>query len=230
MMSSFTIPPSCFAFLSLLKQHNEREWFAANKTRYLSELGFLEQFAEQLLGLMNTHDVIETPSGRKSLHRIYRDVRFSKDKSPYHTHWGGGFKRAGRHRRGSYYFHLSPGHSFAAGGFWGPNPADLKQIREELSFNPEPMRRILADKIFIRVFGTLQGDQIKTTPRGFDPSDPSIDLLRYRQFLLIRPFTDHEVTGPGFLRDLNETYRGMRPFLDYMSEALSGDGNGEVQQ
>ncbi|PBQ32410.1 TIGR02453 family protein [Sphingobacteriaceae bacterium] len=227
-MSKATILPSTFEFLKSLKKNNTRDWFNAHKERYLEELSGIEKFADALLLEMNKHDVIETPSGKKSLHRIYRDVRFSKEKTPYNTHWGGGFKRAGKTRRGSYYFHLSPGNSFVAGGFWGPEPADLKRIREEFSYDPATFRKILKSKSFITHFGNLLGEQIKTTPKGFDANDAAIDLLRYKQFLLKKSFSDTEVMAPDFFKKANETYKAMRPFLDYMSDALRMDMNGEA--
>ncbi|RZK53570.1 MAG: DUF2461 domain-containing protein, partial [Pedobacter sp.] len=100
-----SVQPSSLAFLKLLKENNERDWFNANKTAFQKEQVLIETFAQHLLDLMNTHDLIETPSGKKSLYRIYRDTRFSNDKTPYKTHWSGSFKRAGKQRRGGYYFH-----------------------------------------------------------------------------------------------------------------------------
>jgi uncharacterized protein (TIGR02453 family) len=225
-MSNSLIPKSSFDFLKLLKKNNDRDWFNAHKDRYLKELHAIELFADDLLALMNKHDVIETPSGKKSLHRIYRDVRFSKNKTPYNTHWGGSFTRATKLRRGSYYFHLEPGNTFIAGGFWGPEPSDLKRIRDEFAFDAQPFRKIVKNKKFISAFGSLQGEQIKTTPKGYNAEDPAIDLLRYKQFLLKKHFTDKEVLGPNFVRLLNENFRAMRPFLDHMSEVLTTDVNG----
>ena len=112
------IKASNFKFLKDLKKNNNRDWFTENKKRYQNEHEEIISFADALLTKMNEHDVIETPSGKKSLFRIYRDVRFSKDKSPYKTHWAGGFKRATAARRGGYYFHIQPGdQSFIGGGF-----------------------------------------------------------------------------------------------------------------
>ena len=221
-----TIPPSSFEFLKLLKKNNDRDWFNANKDRYLKELNSIELLADELLEELNKHDVIETPSGKKSLHRIYRDVRFSKEKTPYKTNWSGSFRRAGKQRRGGYYFHIEPGNSFIAGGFWGPNPEDLKRIREEISYDPEPLRKIVKNKNFINMFGNLQGDQIKTTPKNFDPNDPAIDFLRFKQFLCIRIFTDKDVLNENFSKEILKTFLALRPFFDYMSEALSTDTNG----
>ncbi|RZM27697.1 MAG: DUF2461 domain-containing protein, partial [Pedobacter sp.] len=158
------IYPSSLEFLKTLKANNNREWFAIHKDRYLAELELIEGFADELLNGLNTHDVIETLSGKKSLYRIYRDTRFSKDKIPYKTHWSGSFKRATKYRRGGYYFHVEPGNTFVAGGFWGPNPDDLKLIRESIAFDAEPLRAILKSPEFISSFGELRGDQLKTTP------------------------------------------------------------------
>lgn len=218
--------PSNLTFLNKLKNHNDRDWFNANKEEFQGEQAMVTAFAEALLQDLNTHDVIETPSGAKSVYRIYRDTRFSKDKTPYKTHWSGSFKRSGKHRRGGYYFHIEPGNTFIGGGFWGPNANDLKLIREDFSFDAAPMRKILNDAAFISTFKTLQGEQLKTSPKGFDANDEAIDLLRYKQFLLLREFSDEEVLSPDFLKEAGQTFKNMRPFLDYMSEVLSTDING----
>ena len=224
--NSVQIPASALEFLQLVKKNNNRDWFNANKERYLAEHGHLVAFADALLLQMNMHDQLETPDGKKSLHRIYRDTRFSKEKTPYKTNWSGSFKRATKQRRGTYYFHLEPGRSFAGGGFWGPVPQDMKRIRDEIACDAAPLRKILKSKSFVSHFGTLQGEQLKTAPQGFSASHKEIDLLRYKQFLLMRRFSDEEVLSPGFLEKVNETFRAMRPFFDYMSEVLTTDLNG----
>jgi uncharacterized protein (TIGR02453 family) len=223
-----TIPVSSMEFLKKLKKNNNRDWFNTHKHLYLNELVHLENFAEKLLREMNKHDVIETLSGKKSLHRIYRDTRFSKEKSPYKNNWSGSFTRATKFRRGSYYFHIEPGNSIVSGGFWGPNPEDLKRIRDEFAYDASAFRKILKSKTFINTFGTLQGEQIKTTPKGYDANSVAIDLLRYKQFRLVKKFSDKEVLHPDFLKNVILTFKKMRPFLDYMSEVLTTDVNGIV--
>lgn len=217
---------SGFDYLQKLKKNNHRDWFNDNKATYQKELELVEQFAEALLRELNKHDEIETPSGKKSLHRIYRDIRFSSDKTPYKTNWSGNFKRATKYRRGGYYFHLEPGNSYLAGGFWAPNAPDIKRIRDEIAFDAAPMRKILKSKTFINTFGTLQGEQLKTAPKGFEAGHEAIDLLRYKQFLLIRRFADKEVLSARFLNEAGSTFKNMRPFFDYMSEVLTTDTNG----
>jgi len=225
-MSKTIICPSSLEFLKLIKKNNNRDWFNANKERYLKEHANMVAFADALLFEMNKNDVIENPSGKKCMHRIYRDTRFSKVKIPYKTNWSGSFQRASKSRRGGYYFHIEAGNTFIAGGFWGPDPKDLKRIRDEFAYDATTMRKILKSKIFLDTFGKLNGVQIKTTPKGFDSSDPAIDLLRYKQFILIKKFTDKEVLSNNFVKLVNEGFKSMRPFLDHMTEILTTDVNG----
>lgn len=225
-MKNVIIPESSFTFLNKLKKNNNRDWFNEHKDQFIEEQSHIEKFADALLIELNSHDVIETPTGKKCLHRIYRDIRFSKEKTPYKTNWSGSFKRAGKQRRGGCYFHLEAGNSFIAGGFWSPNPEDLKRIRDDFAFDDKPIRKILKSKSFVSSFGNLQGEQLKTTPKGFDAENSAIDLLRYKQFLIIRKFTDKEVLDKNFLKEANQTFKNMRPFFDYMSEVLTTDING----
>ena len=221
-----TLPASVLHFLLALGENNYREWFQDNKAWFLEEQARVEAWTGALLQALNRHDQIETLSGKESMQRIYRDTRFSKDKTPYKTNWAGGFRRATKYRRGGYYFHIQPGQTYVAGGFWAPNTADLKRIREEISYDPEPLRAITGSKAFKKIFGRLEGEQLKTVPRGFDPADEAIDLLRYKQFLLVRHFPDEAVLAPGFVPEADQTFQQMRPFLDYMSQVLTTDANG----
>ncbi|HEY9197506.1 MAG TPA: DUF2461 domain-containing protein [Mucilaginibacter sp.] len=220
------ISATTFDFLNQVKQNNNREWFAGQKETYQHQLALVEEFADALLRDLNTHDMIETPSGKKSLFRIYRDTRFSNDKTPYKTHWAGSFKRATKERRGGYYFHIEPGNTIVAGGFWAPDTQDVKRIRDEIAFDATPLRKIINDKVFIQTFGSLKGEQLKTMPKGYDAGHEAADLLRYKQYILVRNFTDDEVLSDRFFGEVCQTYKNMRPFFDYMSEALATDING----
>lgn len=218
-----------FDFLIELEKNNNRDWFTENKPRYEKNHQDIIAFADKLLTEMNQHDTIETPSGKKSLFRIYRDVRFSKDKSPYKTHWSGSFSRATKLLRGGYYFHIQPGgNSFIGGGFWNPNKEDLQRIREDIATDDSEMRSILADKEFVTTFGGLSvhSEQLKTAPKGFDKEHPAVDLLRYKQFVVGTNFTDEQVLSEDFYQLANDTFKKMRPFFDYMSEVLTTDSNG----
>lgn len=217
-----SIPQSVIDFLNDLSANNNRPWFNENKPRYQAQQAHMKAFGNALLDEMTHHDNIE----QLKLYRIYRDVRFSKNKLPYKRNMSGSMSRATKWLRGGYYFHIEPGNSFAAGGFWAPNSADLKRIRKEFEFDAKPIREIIADKTFQKTFGNLEGDEVKTAPRGFAKDHPAIDLIRKKQFIVTRKFSDKEVTSPDFLSMLNQTFADMRPFFDYMSEVLTTDENG----
>ncbi|HEY4156209.1 MAG TPA: DUF2461 domain-containing protein [Puia sp.] len=225
-MASIIIKKESLDFLRMLSKNNNREWFNKRKDKYLEARNNIIGFADALLTEMNKHDRIETQSGKDALFRIYKDVRFSKDKTPYNTHWSGAFKRATKKLRGGYYFNIKPGSSLLAGGFWGPEPQDMKRIREDIGANYEDWRKLLAARPLSNTFGKMTGDQLGTAPRGYYKDHPAIDLLRYKQFILRYEFSDKEVCSPGFLNKMNEVYKKMRPFLNYLSEVLTTDANG----
>jgi len=221
------ISKSTLNYLCELTQNNNRDWFAENKERYTEELEKMSQFADSLLTKLQKHDDIETLNGKKSLYRIYRDVRFSKDKAPYKKHWGGSFKRATGQKRGGYYYHIEPGNkSFIAGGFWSPSKEDLLRIREEIAMDAEELRTIINAKEFVKTFGQLEGEQLKTAPKGFPKDHENIDLLRYKQFIFWKPFTDKEIVSANFAEEADKTFKAMRPFFDYFSDILTTDING----
>lgn len=226
-ITQLQLPASCLDFLTLLKQNNNREWFARNKEEFEIQQKYIELFASQVLDKLNTHDVIETVSGKKSIYRIYRDSRFSTDKTPYKIHWSGHYTRASKYRRGGYYFHLEPGNTYIAGGFHAMAPKDLRLVRNDISYDALPLRQIIQNQRFISTFGIVRGAQVPTSPKGYSIDHKDIDLLRYKQFRLVKKFSDQEVLSPSFLTEVNETYLAMRPFFDYMSHLLSFNINGE---
>ena len=213
-------------FLNRLSKNNNREWFNKNKEYYLRAHENMIAFTNALLAEMRKHDTIETASGKDSLFRIYRDVRFSKDKSPYKTYWAGSFKRATKQLRGGYYFHIESGGSMAAGGFFSPNPGDLKRIRQEIDLNFSDWEKLLSIKAITKTFDPLKGEKISTTPRGFAKDSAGLGYIKHKQFYFERKFTDKEVLSPVFLKELNQTFKNLRPYFDYMSEVLTTDLNG----
>ncbi len=217
------IQPASLQFLTDLATNNNREWFQANKGYYDSALENMKQFAKAVEAALGETDHLES----STLYRIYRDVRFSKDKSPYKNNFGIGFTRATKRLRGGYFLQIEPGCSFAGGGFWQPNTADLKRIRDEFAIDDQPIRQIMADATFQKYFGTMQGDELKTAPRGYDKDSPALDLIRKKSFIIHRSFTDQEVTSDHFLLEVKRTFEAMRPYFDYMSMVLTTDMNGE---
>jgi len=216
------ISNSSFKFLRELKENNNREWFAAHKSEFLAEKQKVETFFQEILENFKKHDSIES----LKMFRIYRDVRFSKNKEPYKTHFSGHFVRASKSRRGGYYLQISPNNSFLAGGFWEPNKEDLFRIRKEFEMDAVEIRKVIDEPNFKKYFGNLKGDSLKTAPRGFDKAHSDIDLIRMKQFIAVRNFSDAEVLSPNFLDEVDNSFKALRPFLNYMSDVLTTDLNG----
>jgi len=214
-------------FLKDLGKNNNRDWFSAHKDRYLEAHGNVVDFADALITEMNKHDQIETQSGKKSMYRIYKDVRFAKEKIPYNQHWSGSLKRATKKLRGGYYFRIESGNSGIAGGFWGPDADDMKRIREDIAANYSDWQTLINEPVLIETFGQLEGEKVFSAPRGYAKDHPAIDLLRHKQFIWRRRFTDKEVLSSDFMYLVNDSFRKMRPFFDYMSVVLTTDANGE---
>ena len=210
-------------FLSELKENNNREWFHENKNQYEEIRAEMKLFYQVVMHNLNQHDDIE----KFKMFRIYRDVRFSHDKTPYNPHFAGSFSRSGKRLRGGYYLRIRPGESFLAGGFWAPNKEDLFRIRKEFELDDQEIREILSQKDFKKHFGgELRGDEVKTAPKGFSREHDSIDLIRKKGFVAVREFSDDEVLREDFIREVDEAFKALRPFFDYMSDVLTTDLNG----
>lgn len=216
-----------FQFLEELQQNNSREWFTEHKPRYEKSHKEMYTFAESIIEKLNKFDSIATPSGKKSLFRIYRDVRFSKNKDPYKTNRSGSFGREGSKRRGGYYFSISPGETMIGGGFYQPNTDDLNLIRKQIEMDASPLRKVMKSKTFKTTFNNLLGEQLKTAPRGFEKDDPNIDLLRYKSFYVFKSFSDEEVLAENFEDKVIQVYKDIQPFFQVMTDYLTTDLNGE---
>ena len=222
-MDSPVITPAMFQFLNELEENNNRPWFNENKARYQEGHLTMKAFTEVLMNEMSHHDHIE----RIRLHRIYRDVRFSKNKLPYKSNMSGGMKRATKLLRGGYYFHIEPGASMIGGGFYQPNAEDLNLIRKQIEMDVSPLRKVINSKLFKDYFGELLGEQLKTVPRGFEKDDPNIDLLRYKSFYVMHRFTDQEVMSEDFEDKVIQGYKNLQSFFETMTNYLTTDLNGE---
>ena len=212
-----------FKFFKKLEQNNNREWFEQHKPEFKALETTVKQFGEALKDQLNQHDSID----RFKLFRVYRDVRFSKDKTPYKTHFGLTWHRTKPEYRGGYYLHLKPNDIFLACGFWDPNPADLKRIRQEIDMDPDEYRDIINEPNFKRIWGELQGDAVKTAPKGYAKDHPNIDLLRHKQHIFMVRYTEEDVAAADFLARLNTALQAVRPFVDYMSAVLTTNADGE---
>ena len=214
--------PDILSFFAELETNNNREWFEPQKKRFKALEAEMKQFSADLVEAMNEHDSID----RYKLFRLYRDVRFSKDKTPFKTHFGISFHREKPALRGGYYLHIKPGDNFIATGFWNPDKDDLKRIRKEMEIDAEEFRDIMAEPSFKTIWGTLEGDEVKTAPKGFSKEDPSIDLIKKKAYLFTKRYSDKEVLSKDFLQQVNADFQAVRPFFDYMSSVLTTDLNG----
>ncbi|EAQ39977.1 hypothetical protein MED134_04469 [Dokdonia sp. MED134] len=220
------VPKASLTFLKDLKKNNTREWMADHKSRYQdSEKVLKDLYATIKTGLNETDDI-----EKLKVFRINRDIRFSKDKTPYNVHRSASFSRAGAHRRGGYYLRIEPGDkSVIAGGFFNPEKEDLKRIRTEFHLDASDIRDILNDYAFAKAFpnGFETTNAVKTAPRDFDKNDPNIDLIKLKSFVVRKEFTDREVMQSDFSETVVSHYKLLRPYFDYMSDVLTTDLNGE---
>ena len=213
------------SFLTELRSNNNREWFEAKRDLYEASHQEVKNLASTLEEGIRSFDVPD-PNGTH-VFRIYRDVRFSKDKTPYKVSRSMYFTRMGHERRGGYYVHIEPDNSFIACGFWEPSPDDLRHIRKQISQDPDLFRQVLNDKEFKRYFGELEGEKLKTAPKGFDREDPAIDLIRHKRFIITHAFANNEIEAKDFPEKVTDGFRRALPFLEYMTEILTTDLNGE---
>lgn len=209
-------------FLVQLSQNNNKPWFAENKPQFDVLFAEVKAFFKTIFEEMQQYDSVDL----LHVHRIYRDVRFAKDKTPYKNYFGLHIGRTKPMLRGGYYLNVEPGNSFVGGGFWEPNKEDLLRIRKEIAMDDSELRAIIEAPEFVKYFGELKGEELKTCPKGFDKEHPAIDLLRKKQYLVMRFFTDKEILQPNFEQEVVRTFNAMRPLFDYMSDVLTTDVNG----
>jgi uncharacterized protein (TIGR02453 family) len=218
-------------FLRQLKKNNRREWFLEHKETYESDvLGPMKEFVEEVDVRLATLAPEITGSPKKSIFRIYRDVRFSKDKSPYKTNVGCWFthSRAGHgvgsetHGAGAgFYFHLEPGGCFVAGGIWMPPRPSLMAIREAIAARPRGLQDVLADRKLRARFGSLSDERRLTrVPKPWDATHPAADLLRYASFTMSAPLTDAQVGDAKLLRQVEKDFTLLVPFVRWLNASL----------
>ena len=213
---------SIFSFLKDLKSNNNRNWFNENKTTFKDIEYKIKSFASNLFDELNKHDNIET----YKVFRIYRDIRFSKNKTPYKTNFGISFKRKKPNLRGGYYLHLEPNKTFIAAGFWNPNKDDITRIRNEFINDADEFRSIIESKSINSIWGSMRGEVLKSAPRGFSRNETNIDLIKMKQYIFIKEYRDKNLYSDNILVQFSESFKTIRPFFNYMSDILTTDLNG----
>lgn len=212
-----------FSFLKAIAKNNNREWFEKNKPNYLAAKmqfeDFLEAFHKELIKF---DESLVGLNPRKLGFRIYRDVRFSKDKRPYKVNMGAGFSARGKmDQEPGYYIHFEPTKCFIAGGFYMPNPENLAKIRQEIDYNSKAFLKILNEKKFKKAFSGLDDfDKLKTAPKGYPKDHPHLEFLKNKSFIVSHSFTDKEVLGKKFVKTAAETARLIKPLNDFLKSAI----------
>ena len=219
MLQAFTLK-----FLKDLKKNNNKPWFDEHRKQYETARSDFQSFVESLINAIAKFDA---PVGRLSvkecLFRINRDVRFSKDKSPYKSNMAGYFNKGGKKSNGAgYYVHIEPGRSFAAGGMWMPLPPDLAKIRQEIDYSFDEWKKITGNSSFKKLFseGVKSEDVLIRPPKGYDENNRAIEYLKMKSFIVSRSFTDSEVQDKAFLRNVATTFQGMKPLVDFLNKAI----------
>ena len=217
-----------FSFLHELVQNNNRDWFNTNKSRYQESLEYFRQFAGTLLtGISSFDPSLGNLEPKDTIFRIYKDVRFSKDKSPYKTHFGCWMAKGGRKSTDAgYYFHLEPEKSFLAAGVWMPPKEQLSLIRQEIVFHPDAYLEVINDPLLKEKFERGgKEDMLKKGPVGYDKDFIHLEEIKYKHYIYSRNFSDGEILDTSLTRMSVEDYKRLYPLVNYLNHAMSFAGN-----
>ena len=208
-------------FLNGLKYNNNREWFLKNQSGYKEAKNNFESFVQAVINEVAGFDpTMRGLEVKNCVYRINRDIRFSNDKTLYKSHLGAFIVRGGKKngdKFAGYYFHIEPGKSMIAGGAYMPPSLWLNAIRENISDEPEEFLKILSEKNFIKYFGQIEGEKLKSAPKGYPADHPHIDLLKLKSFLVTNDVTDEDVLDPGFFNHVINVFKSMKPLNDFLS-------------
>jgi uncharacterized protein (TIGR02453 family) len=208
-------------FLRRLALNNNKAWFDANRREYEQAQMNFNAFLSEIIRDFEPVESLHGMTPKDFTFRINRDVRFSADKSPYKTNMGAALRQGGKNgRRMPYYIHLQPGDCFLGGGLYMPDSEQLKRIREQLAHNAREFEQILAAPDFVEQFGGLRGEKLKSAPKGYPAEHPAIDLLRHKQFLVMRSLSEREVTASDFAPQVIAAFKVMKPFNEYLNRVL----------
>jgi uncharacterized protein (TIGR02453 family) len=215
--------PSTLAFLKSLKKNNNREWFEKNRDRYESSRADVMHTVDRFIaGLSKKEPSIGGLKAKECVFRIYRDVRFSKNKSPYKTSMGAYISPGGKKSDAAgYYLHIEPGGTFLAGGKWMPEAEELRKIRQEIDYNGKDLKKILNGKKFKETFGGMDPEHaLKTTPKNYTKDHPDIELLRLTSFICWCPMDDKTVTSDDFPEQAVKKAELLIPFNHFLNAAI----------
>ncbi|HET6992441.1 MAG TPA: DUF2461 domain-containing protein [Bacteroidia bacterium] len=215
---------STIDFLKKIKNNNNRDWFEKNKNLYLAAKDDVEKHLDEIIAGIRSFDkrISADVTAKKSMFRIYRDVRFSKDKRPYKTNLGASISPGGKMAVApGYYIHIEPGKSFIAGGMWMPPAPELGKIRQEIDYNLKEFSKIVNDKTFRKVFGELdQDDKLVNIPKGYPKDHKAIEFLKLKSFIVVGDMNEKDVLGKNFVKNAVAICKAMQPLNNFLQRAI----------
>ncbi len=216
------IPQVIFDFLKELAVNNNKEWFHDHKEKYQEAKSAFEEYINKMIGIIHTLDpTIGHPHAKDCIFRIFRDVRFSKDKLPYKNNFGAYMAHGGRKSPyAGYYLHIEPDNSFLGGGIYCPESNVLKAVRESIIDNASEYKAIIDEPEFKKVFPDIWGDKLKTAPKGFDKNDPNIELVRPKSYILFKQMSDKEIQAKNVEEKIEEIFSMMKPYNEFLNYAI----------
>lgn len=219
------IEPQTLKFLSGLKKNNNKPWFDAHRAQYEAARIDFSNFIQLLIDALQQSDpTITGLASRDCLFRINRDIRFSKDKTPYKSNMGASIKRGGRKSPfAGYYFHLEPGNSFIGGGLWMPEAPALKNMRQEIDYNWSAFTNITADKKFRKIYGDLykgEDQMLSTMPKGYEKDNPAAGYLKLKSFIAETKVRDEELTKGSLHKKTLEAFITLQPLLQFINQTI----------
>ena len=219
---------STLSFLKNLKKNNVKEWFDANRKSYDEARADFIQLIDEVLKIQNKKDEdIASLNTKECVFRINRDIRFSKDKTPYKTNLAAGFGRGGKKSRyAGYYLHIEPGNnSLVGGGVWSPEADVLKKIRQEIDYSFDEFSNIIHNKLFQKQYGDLYKDKevlLSRPPKGYDENNKAIDYLKMKSLVAMKPMKDEELTDKNAVKTIVDALAALQPMLRFLNAAIEG--------
>jgi uncharacterized protein (TIGR02453 family) len=216
-----TIKKSTLDFLTAVKCNNNRDWFNANRESYIDAKDNFETFVQEIIDkIILFEPIMKGLEAKSCVYRINRDIRFSNDKSPYKSHFGAFIVRGGKKngdKYAGYYFHVEPGKSILAGGAYMPPSPWLSAIREKISDYPDEFIKITKAKEFVKYFGSIDGEKLKTAPKGYPKDHPHVELLKFKSYLVVNDAPDKLVLSSGYSDHVINVFKAMKPLNDYLN-------------
>jgi len=214
------ISKETFHFLNQLKSNNNKPWFEKNRSVYEKARAEYLDFVTDLLKGIHKIEAIPEKEPVKYIQRIYRDIRFSKDKTPYKSHFSSIIERGPESRFCPVYLHIQPGKSMMGGGIWDPSSETLKKIRQEIDYNSMGLKKVIHSKSFLQYFGKISGNKLARPPKGYEAENPNIEILKFKQLYVQRAFEDELVLSKHLIPEILKTYKSALPFFHFFDVAM----------